>query len=451
MSVPTTNAFASVDEAFAFIEGFTNLEKSHPDRRQYRLDRMGRILHVLGDPHLGANTVHVAGSKGKGSTASFAAAVLSAAGFRTGLYMSPHVSSYTERITLAGTPFNDELYVRLAQRLRQLTATIPPDALPAGSRPTTFELLTSLAFMAFREAGCTWDVVEVGIGGRLDATNLVRPRACIITPIELEHTDLLGNTLEEIAGEKAGIIKDCAPVFVGRQHPQSLAVLRRTAQERGSPCFVLEEELEHLHVKLSVAGTDAAIKLRGFPEVTARLSLLGEVQAENAALAALALLRTVPNLEERIVSQGLAAARIPGRMELIGSRPPFVLDGSHTPASAERLIPSLRAVFPGARILVFGSVLGKQPERIASILSPHFESIIITTPGSFKKSDPRGVFQVFSRNHDQVRLVPSPKDAIREAMEVAGDRLPIVVTGSFYLLGEVRPIVQAIESGKTPW
>lgn len=447
MNVPTTNSFAGVKEAFAFIEAFTNLEKSHPDRRQYRLDRMRHILHVLGDPHLGVETVHVAGSKGKGSTASFAASVLSAAGFRAGLYMSPHVSSYTERITLAGAPFEDALYVRLIEELRERTAAIPPNVLPAGNNPTTFELLTSLAFMAFREAECTWDVVEVGIGGRLDATNLVRPKACLITPIELEHTELLGDTLEKIAAEKAGIIKDRAPVFVGRQHPESLAVLRRTAEERGSPCFVLDEELEHLRVKLSTAGTEVAMKLRGAPEVRTRLSLLGEVQAENAALAALALFRTVPDLDSEAVARGLAAARIPGRMELIGTSPPFVLDGSHTPASAERLVPSLRAVFPEPRILVFGSVLGKQPERIASILSPHFQRIIITTPGSFKKSDPDGVYRAFARHHEAVRLVPDPQEALREALQAAAGSLPIVITGSFYLLGELRPSVQALAGG----
>jgi dihydrofolate synthase / folylpolyglutamate synthase len=449
MNAPTTNSFVGVKEAFAFIEGFTNLEKTNPDRRHYRLDRMRRILHRLGDPHLDADTVHVAGSKGKGSTASFCAAVLSAAGQRTGLYMSPHVSSYTERITLAGVPFDEELYVRLIEALRDKCATIPPDALPAGGRPTTFELLTSLAFMAFRESGCAWDVVEVGIGGRLDATNLVRPKACIITPIELEHTELLGDTLEKIAAEKAGIIKDGAPVFVGRQHPESLSVLRRTAEERGSPCFVLDEELEHLRVKLSTDGTDVAIKLRGAPEVRTRLALLGEVQAENAALATLALFRTVPELDPQAVARGLAAARIPGRMELIGTHPPFVLDGSHTPASAERLVPSLRAVFPEPRILIFGSVLGKQPERIASILSPHFQRIIITTPGTFKKSDPEGVFRAFSRHHDLVQLVPDPNEALREAIQAAAGRLPIVVTGSFYLLGEIRPVVRNIAGGGT--
>ncbi len=202
-------AFETPQEVFSWVESFTNLERGNLpfDKRTYRLDRMRRLLAMFDDPDAELAAIHVAGTKGKGSTAALIASVLHAAGHRTGLYMSPHVNSPFERLTLAGEAPRAGLLVRLGGEVKTALDALPAEGMPGYFAPTTFELYTLLAFLYFRDAGCEYAVIEVGIGGRLDATNVIIPRASVITPLDLEHTDVLGDTLEKIAEEKAGIIK----------------------------------------------------------------------------------------------------------------------------------------------------------------------------------------------------------------------------------------------------
>ncbi len=229
--------FADPDDAFAYIESFTNFERRRltPLDREYRLDRMFSLLEHFGRPHEAFACFHVAGTKGKGSTAAFLAGALRAAGHRTGLYLSPHVSSYNERITIDGDAVAPALLTEVASRIAAELDAGALEDLRGGFGPTTFELLTLLAFLCFRESGCREAVIEVGIGGRLDATNVVTPTASVITPLDLEHTQLLGDTLASIAREKAGIIKPGRPAFVGHQLPEAREVFadgRRGAREQ---------------------------------------------------------------------------------------------------------------------------------------------------------------------------------------------------------------------------
>ncbi len=318
-----------------------------------------------------------------------------------------------------------------------------PDEGPAGFPPTTFELYTLLAFLYFREAGCDIAVIETGIGGRLDATNVIVPEASVITPLDLEHTDVLGDSLEKIAGEKAGIIKPGVPAFVGLQPAAAAEVFRAAALERGAPVTFLAEVTTRREVRLSPSGTAVHLELRDGTRADFRLSLLGEFQAENAALALITLRSIHPEITDTQFRRGFRAARLPGRMELVRGRPPVILDGAHTPLAVERLLESFRRIFtrpgePRAAVLLFGSVAGKNPRAMAEILAPWFQSVVVSTPGTFKPSDPEGVWHIFRELNPGAELVRDPAEALRRARQLAGGRLPILVTGSFYMVSEIR-------------
>ncbi len=441
-------------EAFAYIEKFTNLEKIRArSMRPYRLDRMRILLSLFDEPHLSSNTVHIAGSKGKGSTGAYLASILTEAGYKTGLYTSPHVESYTERFTLAGKPIGDELIANTVETISRTLADLPSDTLPGNADPTTFELLTLTAFLAFRDAGCTWAVIETGIGGRLDATNLVQPAVTLITPIELEHTEILGTTIAQIASEKGGIIKQSIPVFCAAQKPEAEKVLRTIAAERNAPFYSINEYLSSADTEVDGSVTYAVLTWKDGRDERFGLRMHGRVQADNAALACIA---ADSILEHAGVSRavraearrgGIESTRLPGRMEIIGTHSPIVLDAAHTPASVSRLADSFASMFAAPRILIFGSVLGKNHGAMAEALVPHFDHIIISTPGTFKQSDPAAIFDRFSQLHSSVVLKADPADAFSHAMALAGGNTPILVTGSFYMIGEIRKIAAAHAQG----
>jgi dihydrofolate synthase/folylpolyglutamate synthase len=263
----------------------------------------------------------------------------------------------------------------------------------------------------------------------------------VITPLDLEHTDVLGATLEEIAGEKAGIIKPGVPAFIGMQPPGTKEVFRSAARERGSRITFLDEEIEDLSIRVDDEGTWFSVQLTGMRPEKLRLSLLGEFQAENAALAYLVLRRTMPEIPIECFREGFARTILPGRMEIRGSAPRIVLDGAHTPLAVSRLLSSFRAIFPGEAILLFGSVSGKRPREMAAILAPAFSRVIISTPGTFKESDPAEVAGIFRSFNPATTLERDPARALRRAREESGATRPILVTGSFYMVAEIGKLL----------
>ncbi len=443
--------FETADDAFDYIGTFMNFERSRKQTiRDYRLDRMRKLLSHFGNPQNDINIIHIAGSKGKGSTGVLAAASLSAMGLKTGLYTSPHIVTYRERITLAGQFFPDEVYIRTVERIAENIESFKINSETGSSEATTFELLTLMAFLIFKESGCSWSVIETGIGGRLDATNVVFPKAVIITRIEKEHTDILGNTIQKIAAEKAGIIKNNVPVFSGYQSKEVLTVLREKANILSTPFITLDSEFSSITAAVSRSQTTVSCLTKDNKTLNFSLQLIGNVQAENAALAWMCLnyLKELitPDRDSaaiaKKIAEGFRKATLPGRFEIIGTTPSFIFDGAHTTESVKRVVESYREIFGNKGILIFGSVAGKDSRGMAEILTSLFTHIIISTPGTFKESNPEDVFNIFKNFRSDIILEKDPDKAVREAHRLSvPDNLPILVTGSFYMAGEIRTLV----------
>lgn len=435
-------AFHSLEEVFRYIESFTNLEKSGSlfTARTYRLDRMRLLLERFGQPQLACKTFHIAGTKGKGSTAALLAHGLQEAGVRTGLYTSPHVMSYIERMEVLGSTPQVQTILSLAEQIRLAVEQLPAETTRAMGPPNTFELLTLLAFCYFRETACEYVVVETGIGGRLDATNLVEPQLCLITPIELEHTDVLGNTLAEIAREKAGIFKPGKPVYSAAQQGEVKEELRLAAGRVGCPIAFVDEQLSAFQADCSAAGTELSFALAGGRETSYSLSLIGTVQAENAVLVHLAVQRSLPWLLP-FLKAGFAAARLPARMEVLHRDPAVVIDGAHTPRSVKIVLDTFTELFGTDGVLLFAAAAGKRIPEMAQILAPSFRQIVVTTPGTFRESNAEEVCRAFLRHNPGTLLIPDSPRALARARELAGAERPLLVTGSFYLAGLVREIL----------
>ena len=428
--------FRDIDQAFAWVESFTNLEKNSKEiKRHYRPERMEEVLQHFGNPHLDCPVIHVAGSKGKGSTSSLLASALKQKGWKTGLYTSPHVCHYRERIQIDCSPLADEKYINCIGQIKKGLDI----ELPGGTEPTTFEILTLMAFLLFKEEHCDYCVIETGLGGRLDATNAVRPLASVLTPVELEHTQWLGDTIEAIAAEKAGIIKRGTPVFSSPQTAGAEKIFRSTAKERDSLFHYLPEIVAEIKSSVTPSGTGYDIEYFNKTPVQGHLAMIGKIQAWNAALALEVLEYLFPDTERQIWIDGFSRAVIPARMELIRTDPLFVLDGSHTARSITMALDGFNSLSSPEkkRVLLFACQDDKDPHAMARILSPAFSKIIITVPGFFKKSDPQRVFDAFSRLGNNCILEKDPARALDMSLETGKD---VLVTGSFFLAGIVKKV-----------
>ncbi|ADN01312.1 bifunctional folylpolyglutamate synthase/dihydrofolate synthase [Spirochaeta thermophila] len=456
-----------VEEAFRYLERFANFERRPGEVRAFRLERVRTLCGLFGHPEEGLAFAHVAGSKGKGSTCLFLARVLEESGFRTGLYTSPHLVSYTERISRAGRPWPPEVYLDALAFLRgRLEGTAEGRALL--DEVTTFELLTVLGFLVFREMGCEWVVLETGMGGRLDATNVVRPRVTVITHLELEHTEHLGETLEKIAFEKAGIIKPGVPVVVAPQEAGAWGVIEGRAREVGAGVVRVERGLGASAggVGGEVRGAQAGGGAGGSPSEVVRwegvvrregvgvcvewedglvarsvLSTPLLVQAENAALAAAAWRVCVPEGKVGALEQGLAGAVLPGRLQPVAEGPELWVDGSHTRDSVRAVVEALGRRYGWGEVVgVFGCVAGKDARGMLGELGRLCREVVVTRAGRFRESRPEEVGRV-AEGVVRAVVVPEEEAALGEALRRAEGRRPILVTGSFYLAGEILTIL----------
>lgn len=438
-------------EAFTkWAERFINFEKN-PKKDLLNLKTMQRYAEYFGNPQEAYKTIHLAGSKGKGSVSTMISSILKEAGIKAGLYTSPHVMDFRERISLSGVFFSDEAYSSAYSKI--ISGIEDMMKKDQSLDPTWFEIMTALAFLLFKDERCVWGIFETGMGGRLDTTNILKPQACVITPIELEHCQYLGDTIEKIAFEKAGIIKRNTPVFCFKQEENALKVFREKALQMNADFFYLPEILKNiesepsfdgLKIKIEFNKTDEAGKLFTRPLVTA-LSLHDGIQAQNAALAACTVKYLFPKMSEDTIESGLSKAWLPARFQILRKEPAVIIDGAHTQKSIELCIGTYSKLTDKKCISVFACADDKKTETIAPLFKNITEKIYITIPGSFKKSDIEKTYSDFVQTYSGSGIeVIKDENFIslleKVLKEAENKKQPLLITGSFYLAAEAKKI-----------
>jgi dihydrofolate synthase/folylpolyglutamate synthase len=380
------------------------------------LERITRLLAALGDPQRRSRFVHVAGTNGKGSTCAMIESGLRAASLRTGLYTSPHLHEPTERIRLDGKPVSRERFAAAFEIVHRAA----DELLEAGEidlHPTYFETVTAMGFLVFAEERVDCAVLEVGLGGRLDATNVVHPQLCVVTPVDFDHEAFLGKSLASIAAEKAGILKPNVPAVLAPQRPEAAAVLAERAAEIVHP----------------PPARDLVLHVRGSRFVCDGLRLecplAGEHQVVNACVAAAALGRL--GVGGDAIARGIAEVRWPGRLETISYAPETLVDGAHNPAGARALAVHLRRFYAGRSItLIYGAMRDKAVEEMAGILFPLAARVIVTAPRQPRAVLPETAAE--AAQHPHIAIAPD----IETALAMARDADLVVVTGSLFLVAE---------------
>jgi dihydrofolate synthase/folylpolyglutamate synthase len=434
-------------EALRYLYGLADFERSGRFTDRKDIEPMQALLRELGDPHLGRATVHIAGSKGKGSVAAMAESILRAAGLRTGLFTSPHLHRFPERIQVDGQSVTREEF---AEGLTDVRAAAERAAAALPDRPiVTFDVLTALAFLLYRQREVQVQVVEVGLGGLLDSTNVFESKDCaVITNIGLEHRDILGDTIPEIARQKAGIIVAGCPTIMAPQRESAAEVIREVASEKGSP---LTEVALVCNLRRDSAGSESqAFRLRtpkhGYQ---AKLPLLGKHQLDNAATAVLAveaLTKSGVEVSEEAVKQGLESVKWPGRIEVIKRRPLVVVDSAHTADSARRLRDTLLEYLRVDRAtLVIGVMGDKDLEGLASAIEPAALRVIATQAEHPRALAAEEVAKVFRGRSVETFVEPKLGAAIDMATNLSTGSDAVVILGSIALAGEARAHILGIE------
>ncbi|HBG66796.1 MAG TPA: bifunctional folylpolyglutamate synthase/dihydrofolate synthase [Treponema sp.] len=455
---------AAIGSFLAWADHYLNFEKL-PQKNIFWLDTMSFLCERLGHPERCCPCFHIAGSKGKGSVSSMIASVLAEAGYSVGLYQSPHILDFRERVRTPGGFFPEDVYERAAAELKAAVAAVPPEDFPGGRPLTWFEIVTVFAMLCFRIAGVDYAVYEVGLGGRLDATNVVRPLCSCITPIELEHTEYLGSTVEAIAAEKAGIIKDGIPVISAPQ-PQSVRdVFRKTAEKHAAALHFSDCDVRLTIARLAEAGLPDGRQLQTERPVTmavtlesplfrhaiqTNIRLLGSFQGENAAVAALAVRTALPDIPEECIASGLAEAYLPGRFEIVRHSgafphiPELIFDGAHTKNSVQMTMETFRSLYGNQSAhLLFACAADKDVEDIALCLRGSFTNVTLTRPGSIKAADMPRMQRAFAAAGVAFSAEEDCRAAIAAALAAADKAAaPLLVTGSFYLVAEAKEFLR---------
>ena len=433
------------ESALRYLFTATDYEKMQRVRYNadtFSLDRMEALLGALGSPERRFRSVHVAGTKGKGSTAAILHALALGCGLKTGLYTSPHLVDIRERIRVG----RDDIP---AETLRALVADAQPHVermRAAGDPPTFFEIFTALAFRHFADEAVDLAVVEVGLGGRLDATNVLRPDVSVLTSVSMDHTHQLGGTLEKIAAEKAGIIKPGVPVVCQPQPPEAMAVIERAARRAGSPLLTVGRDVTYTWAPATeMGGIHLAVRTPHAAYDDLFLPLLGEHQAANAATA-IAAAERAPSLAERLtperVRAGLRRVHWPGRMELVPGRPDTLLDGAHNRASMERLMEGLAQHFPGRPLVfVFASAADKDIDGMLAVLAEKGGGapVVFTRTDNPRAAAPADLAARFAGCGGQgAETAPDSRAALAAARQRTPEGGMVVVCGSLYLVGEAK-------------
>ena len=449
-------------ESIAALLSLVDHERAAPGPRQKAivdLSRMEGFLARLGNPHRAAPTIHVAGTKGKGSTAAFCDAALTAAGYRTGFNSSPHMHHFRERIRLDGEPISEPKFAALVEQLWPFRMAPEAESTkgPAGEADgavTLFEFITGMAFQCFAQEPVDFQTIEVGLGGRLDATNVVTPNVAVITSISKDHMAILGDTLAEIAAEKAGIIKEGSTVVVSPQAREAGDVIRERCRQVGARAVQVGSDVTWTSPGPDGSGFQSFTVNGRMGEHQLRIPLLGAYQLENAATALAALEVLVERgwpIPHESITRGFAGVSWPCRMEVLSKDPPVVADGAHNVYSMESLMDSLPRYLPHRRLLLaVGFSRDKSVVEMAHCLSKGNPVVFATRSRHPRSMAPAAVARLFEDQGVKAVLTRDTADALRQAREAAGPDDLVLATGSLFVAAEAREAVLGIQPEEYP-
>ena len=434
------NTEAAYAKALEYLYSFVDFSMQKANTyspARFKIERMQALVASLGHPQQTCPSIHVAGTKGKGSVAVFCSNSLQESGYKVGLYTSPHLDDYAERIQINHEFIPHETLVDLVEEIKPHVEAIP--------ELTTFEITTALAFMYFAQQAVSAAVIEVGLGGRLDATNVIVPVVCVITSISYDHTYLLGNTLREIAGEKAGIIKAGIPVVVSPQEEEARIVIEQVARDREAPLIQVGRDVRFTQLTHSLDHQFFKVWAEmKTPETAATLTipLLGHHQVVNAAtaFAALDIFRQKGfEIKPEAIERGFATAFWPGRFEVIQKLPPVILDCAHNRDSALKLRLTLEEYYPGKRvILIFGASEDKDIQGMFEELMPVVEQLMAVKSFHPRAIEPGKLVEMVRSYGKPVQIVDQIPEALEKAIQLAGETTAVLVTGSIFVVAEAR-------------
>jgi dihydrofolate synthase/folylpolyglutamate synthase len=395
------------------------------------LDNINRILSLLGNPHKSYPSIHIAGTNGKGSTAAILESILAASGYRIGLYTSPHLVDFRERIRINGRQIDPKYVADFFTDIKDKLDTI---------NPTYFEVTTALAFKYFQDEKVDLAVIETGLGGRFDSTNVLMPIASVITNIDLEHTKHLGNSISQIALEKAGIIKSGVPVITAAKNLEAKRVIRQTCKQRKSNLISVYDETQWVIQDISERNTEMDIFTRSQKYYNLRLSLPGRHQLENAICAILAAEQAEPlgiRLTPTGATLGFRDVKWPGRLQKASKSPEIILDVGHNPAAMKILFEYFKEFYRDRYIIaVFGILSDKDAHKMMVELDRFTDVIILTKPMTDRAADPEMLARQASHLTDNFQIIPHVRDAVTTAINAARPTDLVLITGSHYTVGE---------------
>lgn len=419
----------TLDYLYSFVD-YSLKKASELAKAEFNLDRMQALLEKLGNPHLAYPVIHVTGTKGKGSVCALCASALQAGGHKTGLYTSPHLLDYCERIQVNGKPISHDELSDLVDEIKPAVASIP--------KLTTFEITTALGFLYFARQGCSAAVIEVGLGGRLDATNVVRPKVAVITSISYDHTAVLGDTLTLIAGEKAGIIKDGTPVVSAPQKPEALKVLKKVAAQRLAPFTLIGRDVEVAPLSRSLSAQTFQIKSRKIAALTLSMPLLGTHQVDNAATAFAALEAAGLGLSYSNIQNGFYRVKWPARFEIARKEPPIIFDSAHNRDSFARLRQTLDEYFPERPVyLIFGVSEDKMLWDMLEEIRPRVTRLIATRADHPRALEAEKIVEMADQAGVASETVIPVDAALARALDLAGSTGIVLSAGSLFVTAEV--------------
>lgn len=411
------------------------IESTHRFGSRPGLENITRLLDLMGNPHRNYKIIHVAGTNGKGSTCAFIASVLNEAGFLTGLYTSPHLERITERIKIADREIRQGDMSEITAYVKGCIEKMLKEGCP---HPTEFELLTAIGFEHFKREDVKYAVIEVGMGGRLDATNVINPEISVITPIGLDHMYVLGKDRISIAREKAGIIKPGIPVVCGPQRQAVKDVIEEECIKNGAPFVYAGEGVIKNH-QPGPKGQIFDLIWRNEEYKALEIGLLGRHQLDNASLAFLVCRRL--GISEEITRKGLKKAKWPGRMEIIKRAPLVLIDGAHNEEGAESLVEGLKQFFPDKKVLlILGMLKDKEVDKVTKILAGYADKVVTVSPVSIRSLDPQLLKEVVKKYNNNADCAYTVAQAVNKYVIPSEERI-IVFAGSLYMIGEVRKLL----------